>query len=106
MTQPNSIDANQLRKSFPIFEKRSLIYLDSAATSQKPKIVIDAVKNFYNDSFIMDQNACSSPHLILWDKNAKIQDKKVFWNTLEKYVVKNFHINSIKVKKRCIIINF
>ena len=49
MTQPNSIDANQLRKSFPIFEKRSLIYLDSAATSQKPKIVIDAVKNFYNE---------------------------------------------------------
>ena len=49
MTQPNSIDANQLRKSFPIFEKRSLIYLDSAATSQKPKIVIDAVKKFYNE---------------------------------------------------------
>ena len=22
--------------------------------------------NFYNDTYLMDQNACSSPHLIIW----------------------------------------
>ena len=30
-------------------------------------------KKFYNDTYLVDQNACSSPHLILWlgkqDKN-------------------------------------
>jgi cysteine desulfurase / selenocysteine lyase len=36
------------KKDFPIFITRpKLIYLDSAATTQKPKIVIDAVQNFY-----------------------------------------------------------
>ena len=37
-----------LKKDFPIFDTHpDLIYLDSAATSQKPQIVIDAVSDFY-----------------------------------------------------------
>jgi len=39
------------KKDFPIFKRKyrghDLIYLDSAATSQKPQAVIDAVSNFY-----------------------------------------------------------
>jgi cysteine desulfurase / selenocysteine lyase len=36
------------KRDFPIFVSRpKLIYLDSAATTQKPKAVIDAVANFY-----------------------------------------------------------
>lgn len=35
------------KKDFPIFENNpELIYLDSAATSQRPKVVIEALKNF------------------------------------------------------------
>ena len=33
------------------------------------------VKKFYNDTYLVDQNACSSPHLIVWigheNKNLK-----------------------------------
>ena len=37
-----------VKKDFPIFENNpDLIYLDSAATTQKPKQVINAVKEFY-----------------------------------------------------------
>lgn len=36
------------KKDFPIFRNnKNLIYLDSAATSQKPQVVIDAIKNYY-----------------------------------------------------------
>ena len=40
-----------MRKSdFPIFKNNpDLVYLDSAATSQKPGVVIDAIKNFYEN---------------------------------------------------------
>lgn len=39
---------NNFKRDFPIFTARpKLIYLDSAATTQKPKAVIDAVTNFY-----------------------------------------------------------
>lgn len=38
----------QYKKDFPIFKfNKNLVYLDSAATSQKPQVVIDAVSDFY-----------------------------------------------------------
>jgi len=38
------------KKEFPIFQKNpKLIYLDSAATTQKPKVVIDAINKFYKE---------------------------------------------------------
>lgn len=44
-------DPTVVRKDFPIFERRfhdkPLVYLDSAATSQKPRRVIEAVADFY-----------------------------------------------------------
>ena len=38
------------KKDFPIFENQKIVYLDSAATSQKPKFVIKAVTDFYENS--------------------------------------------------------
>mgnify|MGYP006280929309 CR=1 FL=1 len=44
-----SMNSEKLRKDFPIFQERQeLVYLDNAATSQKPKKVIDAVRKFYS----------------------------------------------------------
>src|SRR3989344_516463 len=43
----NNTTAKTLKKDFPIFKNNpELIYLDSAATSQRPKSAIDAVTNF------------------------------------------------------------
>lgn len=39
---------NKWKRDFPIFEEKpEITYLDSAATSLKPKVVIDAVSNYY-----------------------------------------------------------
>ncbi len=42
-----------VRKDFPILERKvngkKLAYLDNSATSQKPRQVIDAITNYYND---------------------------------------------------------
>lgn len=35
------------KKDFPIFKNKDIVYLDSAATTQKPKYVIDKVNEFY-----------------------------------------------------------
>lgn len=43
-------DPIKFKKDFPLFsqiENKSLIYLDNAATTQKPQCVIDAISNFY-----------------------------------------------------------
>lgn len=45
------IDPNSLRGDFPILDQevngKRLVYLDNAATTQKPRAVIDAISNYY-----------------------------------------------------------
>jgi len=41
-----TLQAEKVRLDFPFF-KRGLIYLDSAATTQKPKVVLDVMRKFY-----------------------------------------------------------
>jgi cysteine desulfurase / selenocysteine lyase len=49
------LDAHTLRADFPIFEQRfhgkPLAYLDSAVTAQKPRQVLDALREFYATSY-------------------------------------------------------
>ncbi len=50
MDRPHALDATTIRADFPIFERdfggRTLAYLDSAATSLKPRVVSDAVHDY------------------------------------------------------------
>jgi cysteine desulfurase/selenocysteine lyase len=45
------LDVQKARSDFPIFRQRvrdrTLVYLDNAATSQKPQVVIDAIRLYY-----------------------------------------------------------
>jgi cysteine desulfurase/selenocysteine lyase len=46
-----ALDVQRIRKDFPVLERqvygKSLVYLDNAATSQKPRQVIDALVRYY-----------------------------------------------------------
>ncbi|USD64712.1 cysteine desulfurase CsdA [Vibrio sp. SCSIO 43136] len=37
----------QVRAQFPAISQQDLVYLDSAATTQKPQVVLDAIQNYY-----------------------------------------------------------
>ena len=41
------MDINRVRAQFPLLNNKDIIYLDNAATTQKPQCVIDAISNFY-----------------------------------------------------------
>ncbi|MFA6263701.1 MAG: SufS family cysteine desulfurase [Candidatus Babeliales bacterium] len=49
------MDPHRIRQDFPIFQRpekgRPFVYLDNAATAQKPAVVIDAMNNFYRSSY-------------------------------------------------------
>jgi cysteine desulfurase/selenocysteine lyase len=55
VTAKTTLDAAKLRADFPIFEQRfhgkPLAFLDSAASSQKPRQVLDAMTHFYETSY-------------------------------------------------------
>ena len=55
VTAEAKLDARKLRADFPIFEQeihgKPLAYLDSAASSQKPRQVLDAMTEFYETSY-------------------------------------------------------
>jgi cysteine desulfurase/selenocysteine lyase len=51
MTQTAAYDVNAIRKDFPILgekvHNKPLIYLDNAATTQKPRVVVDRISEIY-----------------------------------------------------------
>jgi len=51
ISAPSSIDWDAVREDFPILAEQAhghpLIYFDNAATSQKPRVVIDALRHYY-----------------------------------------------------------
>jgi cysteine desulfurase/selenocysteine lyase len=55
VTAERKLDARKMRADFPIFEQqihgKPLAYLDSAASSQKPRQVLDAMTDFYETSY-------------------------------------------------------
>jgi len=44
------MDANKIKKDFPVLNDSSLVYLDTAASSLKPKQVADKINEYYRDS--------------------------------------------------------
>ena len=59
------LDAARLRADFPILSRpvhgRPLVYLDNAATTQKPRAVIDAVSSYYEE---LNANVHRGVHLL------------------------------------------
>lgn len=55
LTDVQPLDVTQIRKDFPILSSKmnghSLVYLDNAASTQKPQTVIDRLSKFYRDEY-------------------------------------------------------
>jgi len=58
-------------------------------------------EDFYNDTFLMDQNACSTPHLILWwrDGSTDKDFQSRFWSEVSE-VAKKYDLADIKVSEK------
>ena len=63
------------RYSFCVIDSPSVIKLDEAE-------LVRLSERFYSDTYLMDQNACSSPHLIIWLGEEKEAAKERFWTAV------------------------
>lgn len=71
----NGLDANKIRTDFPILSREvhpgiPLIYLDNAATSQKPKVVINSMDAFYQHS---NANIHRGIHVLAEEATAQVE---------------------------------
>lgn len=69
------MNVEEIKKDFPIFNNRDVVYLDSGATTQKPQCVIDAVNKFY-------ENSNANPHRGAY--SLSIEATEVYENTRRK----------------------
>ena len=76
----------------PFADRYSISLINSEKFLKLPEYkVLNLVNNFYNDTYVVDQNACSSPHLILWKGRFYIKAKKKFWQYLNNVVKKKYN---------------
>ncbi len=53
-------------------------------------------EDFYNDTYLFDQNACSAPHLIFWQKSIQLAEAKYrFWSTLHELVKGKYNFQAV-----------
>ena len=92
---------NEIRK-FPMkeisrdiaFANRNSICLMNSSEILKlnKKDLNRLVQKFYNDTFLVDQNACSSPHVIFWYGNKTNKAKIKFWTELHYFAKSNYNL--------------
>ena len=53
-------------------------------------------KDFYTDTYYSDQNACSSPRMVIWLGEKKYEARKKFWSKLEEVVMNEYDMKPIQ----------
>lgn len=51
--------------------------------------------DFYNDTYLSDQNACTSPRLIVWSGSRKEEAKERFWPMLHELVKQKYNFQPV-----------
>ena len=74
MTAGHPLDVAAIKKDFPILDREvhggRLVYLDSANTSQKPRAVLDAIAQYYEQS---NANVHRGTYLIAEEATAALE---------------------------------
>ena len=76
-------------------DRHSLAVLDAdayLAAADKARIAQD----FYNDTYLSDQNACTAPHFVIWLGTAVAAAQEVFWNALHEVVGARYTMQAVQ----------
>lgn len=73
------------RHSIAIIDPDAYLKMDASKIADK----------FYTDTYYSDQNACSSPRIVIWTKESR-EAKKRFWDALKTKVDKEYEMSPIQ----------
>ena len=90
-----SIPPHAVELVFP--DRYSLAILNESAVENLNDAELKKLaQNFYNDTYLIDQNACSSPQLILWKSSEKFSGREKFWSAVHKLAQEKYDLPEIK----------
>lgn len=87
------------RVSFGLFRPEAIERLSERELNE-------LAKRFYNDTYLMDQNACSTPHVIFWmvdlhhDKFKIKEIQKRFWEHVYQIAKNKYELADVKVSQK------
>jgi|TARA_B100001964_G_scaffold229275_1_gene281377 hypothetical protein len=76
------------RYSFCVMDASAVVKLDEDELKR-------LTEGFFNDTYLMDQNACSSPHLIIWLGDDVQAAKEKFWTAVARMTAKKYQLADI-----------
>lgn len=77
-------------------DRYSFAVIDSDAVMDADTKEIERLANaFYNDTYLMDQNACSSPQLVVWRGDTCKEAQKKFWNAVAETASKKYVLQPV-----------
>ncbi len=76
-------------------DRHSLVVIDSDRYLQEVDKETVA-RNFYNDTYFSDQNACTAPRVVVWLGHSIKEAKNSFWKNLETLVNEKYQLQPIQ----------
>ena len=81
-------------------DRYSLAVINANALSEtcklNPEYLKTLAERFYNDTYLFDQNACSAPHLVCWEKSDDLAEtKKHFWDAVYAYAKAHYQFQDV-----------
>jgi hypothetical protein len=85
----NPLPARSFDVTFADRYSLCIINADIYCAEAHPEIV---ATGFYNDTYLLDQNACTAPHLLIWTGNTENVEKakEIFWSFLYREVKEKY----------------
>lgn len=79
----------------PFYDRFSFSVIDSEKylSYERKK---ELAEKFYNDTYLTDQNACTSPQLVVWLGRESGEARRLFWEELEKVVKIRYSFQNIQ----------
>lgn len=82
----------------PFADRYSICVMDAPSVMELSDTSLKTLANhFYNDTYLTDQNACSSPHLIIWQGTGKSDAKRRFWNAVTDFAKSKYQLEHVHV---------
>lgn len=87
------------RYSLCVIEGSSILRADHAA-------IVRLAGGFYNDIYLFDQNACSSPHLVMWLGTRDVLDeaKRIFWGAVAEVAEARYDLQPVQAVDKYLLL--